>query len=269
MNWHRLDSPSTESLVYLACWEPRSQNEVVRWIYGPVFPTNIRPVIRARRALQELGYIEILQDSQDLRKIRLVSKPQPFVLFAENKLTTRKSLRGKQSLSQDERTVLLRILDSKWFRQSFVYDLDYKKGDWLAPTLRTRLSSQSALRTIAEFVEEICAMSEVLALPRGLSGNQPSLRAVLDAVTFDAFMKEWSAVKLESDPAIPEVLERAAARLRSWLPSDERLDMLIQNSLAHPSFPLLCIPTSLAQKLSTIGRVPLTLTLYLMQAIEK
>jgi len=252
--WYTLTLPSTESLVYLACWVPRTQNDAIRWIYGK-FPTNIRPAIRARRALQKLGYLTVTHDSQDLRKMKLLSKPEPFILYAQNKLTTTmRPLKGKQSLSDDERSVLLKILDSNWFRQSFSRDLEI-------------YSSGGALEALAEFLEEICAMSEILAVYLG--NIQPPVTTVLECKSFDDFMKEWSAAKIEPEPMIPKALAIIAASLRRQLPGSKRVNLLIENTLESSPFPPLCIPPSLARKLSTIGRVPLTLALSFAKALKE
>jgi len=253
--WYTLTLPSTESLVYLACWVPRTQNDVIRWIHPDRYPTNIRPVIRARRVLQQLGYLKATRDPHDLRTMKLLSMPEPFVLYAETQLaTTRRPIKGKQNLSDDERSVLLKILDSNWFRQSFSRDLEI-------------YSAGGALEGLAEFLEEICAMSEILAVYLG--HIQPPMTTVLGCKSFDDFMKEWSAAKIESEPMIPKALGIIAKGLRRQLPGSKRVDLLIENTLDSSPFPPLCIPPSLAHKLSTIGRVPLTLALSFAKALKE
>ena len=243
--------------MYLACWVPRSQTEVIEWIYGKT-PTNIRPVIRARRVLVQLGYLEHRR-VEDLRKIELISKPEPFVPYAENRIKTRRSLKGKRHLSERERSVLLRVLDSDWFRQSFDQDLVYRKS-WLA--------GEGSLQTIAEFLEEVCAISYLVGFY--LSCEMPTLKDVLlFHTTFDDFMEKWSSQKLGPYPRIKKNLAYVGANLRDELPSDPALDLLIKNTLDEPPFPALCIPRTLAEKLETVGRVPLSLVLSLVRVLRK
>jgi len=191
----------------------------------------------------------------------LFSKAEPFISYAETQLTTTtRPIKGKQSLSDDERGVLLKILDSNWFRQSFSGNLEHRRLD---------LDVQSGLGALAEFLEEVCAMSEVLAIYPYLKQKMPSVTTVLECKTFDAFMKEWSAAKIEPEPMIPKSLAMVAASVRQQWPADKRMDLLLENTLDHPPFPPLCVPSSLAHKLSTIGRVPLTLAMSLVEALKE
>jgi len=82
-------------------------------------------------------------------------------------------------------------------------------------------------------------------------------------------MKEWSAAKIEPEPMILESLAIIAASLRRQLPGSKRVNLLIENTLDSSPFPPLCIPPSLAHKLSTIGRVPLTLALSFTKALKE
>jgi len=145
-------------------------------------------------------------------------------------------------------------LDSNWFRQSFSRDLEI-------------YSAGGALEGLAEFLEEICAMSEILAVYLGYI--QPPMTTVLEFKTFDDFMKEWSAAKIEPEPMIPKALALIAANVRRQLPGSKRADLLIENTLDSSPFPPLCVPPSLAHKLSTIGRVPLTLALSFAKALKE
>jgi hypothetical protein len=243
--WGVLAERETESWVYLACWVQRSQSEVIRKIYSPKIPTNIRPVIRARRILEKLGYLDQRPSREDHRKMELVSKPQGFIPYAEMRIETRKSLRGKQNLSEIERKALLRILDSNWFRQSLDKDLDYKT------------TGDGAVQAIAEFVEQICVLADGLGIV--LPHMLPQPENVVDHASFDDFMKKWSSQKIEPYPRIEEILAYVRSHLLDNLPYSLRLKLLVSNTLEGPLYPALCMPQRLARKLSTIGRVPVTL----------
>jgi hypothetical protein len=195
-------------------------------------------------------------DPADLRKKMLVSDPEPFILYAEARMASRRSLKGKQSLSREEHMVLEKILDSKWFRRSLDGDL---------MLMRDELDTEGALAFVAEYAEEVFAMSEVLTAYFSLKG--PSTGEILrQEKDFDVFMKEWSEANLETSPKILEVLPRVATKLRGLL-QDENTDLLIKNTLDHAPFPALCIPAGLAEKLHAIGRVPLTLIVNLAYAL--
>jgi|SRR2546426_885495 len=256
--WHPLEIPSTESWVYVACWMPRSQIEVIRWIYGDSYPTNIAPIIRARKSLEDRGFLKTTRSIADGRSLVLTSSPSPFVPYAGDRLATRKSLTIEAGLSEDEQNVVHLIMDSHWFRQSFDQELPYFRNLGM-------LKSDGALRTIAECVEEIATISFILhqvfrtSIPISMVGSFSS---------FDEFMKVTGPDLFREKPRILNILPLVARNLRRELPFP-RTSVLIHNTLDHSLVPPLWIPEKLAEKLSRVGRIQLTLEIYLMRAIER
>lgn len=252
--WRKLTKPVIESWLYLACWTPKSQTEAIKGIYKDRKLTNIAPVIRARKFLMKAGYIEGVQ-SVDLREKKFFSNPEPFVEYAEIRVEGRRSLKGKQKLSDVERTVLIGLLDSRWFRKSFDQWLSYG------------VTAPGAMQTTAEFVEELCAISNYLGLV--LPERLPQVREVVGQESFDDFLITWSKEKVDPYPRIKRILQFVGMRLLDDLPYDPTVKLLVTEFLSGPSVPALCIPWKLATKLSAIGRVPLTLTLAVDSALRR
>jgi hypothetical protein len=210
-------------------------------------------VIRARKRLASLGYLDVKKQSEDLRKSRLVSKPQPFVDYAGKRVETRRSLRGKRNLDDAERDVLFRIADSQWFRRSLDEDVRYKT------------TYEGALQAIAEFLEMVCTITVVLSTPCRASPDESD---VLDYASFDEFMNVWHSKRIEPRHQNKEIIAQASSQLLKDVPRDPKVRLLVSNTLEKPPYPALCIPFFLAEKLCTIGRTPLTLFLYLSRAFK-
>jgi hypothetical protein len=148
----------------------------------------------------------------------------------------------------------VKILDSNWFRQSFSADLQHE----------TDLGFQGALQTLAEFVEEVFAISVMSYLrPK----NPPETSVILKSETFDAFMHEWSATYFEPHRWVRKYAAIVGATVREKLP-EARIDLLIKNTLDHVPMTPFCMPLSLVEKLSRVGRIPLTLTLALSEGVN-
>jgi hypothetical protein len=211
-------------------------------------------VIRARRVLVDLKYLKVDLDTKDLRKIRLTSNAEPFVKYAESRLCEGRPLRGKQTLSDDERTVLLKILDSDSFRKSLDDDLTF------------RIPGVGGFQHVAGFVEMICTVSH--SLRKHFSSIQPDVNDVLQSQSFDDFVKVWSVNRLERDPVISSALPMIGKELWKISRGIERIERFANNILRDAPFFVLCIPPDLAWKLIAIGRAPMTLHRYFEEALE-
>ncbi len=255
--WRDLSEPGFKSSVYLACWLPRTQTDAIRWIYRSKTSTNIRPVIEARRFLEQHRYLQVERTTNDLRSIKLVSQPAPFLPYAMDRLKEIRPRKGAQVLSDEELEVLRRILDSDWFRKSFTERLEHWR--------RKGIGSQS-LRDVAEYVEEIATVTLVFA--KGFPGTSPTTKDVLAAAKFDQFIENWYNTVLKKKPRLISVARRTAAGYRNRVP-DEGEVILTKNTLDHPALPPLCIPLSLADKLSRVGRIQLTLLSHLFESLEE
>ena len=252
-----LSVPSTESWLYLACYrEQEKQKDAIRWMIQHVHPTehvlslkNINPVMRTRRFLVKNKCLGERLNPKNHHMLKLRSEPNPFIPYAEMKLETPRPRRGRLTFSTDEHNVLLKILDSCWFRQSFAADLEMKE-----------LGGDGALRTLAEFAEE------VFAIPVAMNRYElePPIERILNSKTFDDFMVTWGKTTIEPYHKIRSTLATVAARLRRIFPGT-RTELFIKNTLEHSSFAPLCIPSDLAEKVCRIGNIPFTFA----RALEK
>ncbi len=209
--WRVLSEPSTESWLYLACYrEQEKQKDAIRWMIQHIHRNghglslkNIHPVIRARKFLVNNKFLRERLNPKNHHMLKLRSEPEPFIPYAEMRLNTPHLRKGKLTFSTDERDVLLKILDSCWFRQSFEADLEMKE-----------LGGDGALRTLAEFAEE------VFAIPAAMNryGFEPSIELVLQSSTFDDFMVTWGKTNIEPYHKIRSTLATVAAQLRRIFP---------------------------------------------------
>lgn len=257
-SWHPLEIPSTESWVYVYCWKPRSQTDVIQWIYGDINDTNIAPVIRARRILEEKGYLTTRRDVADGRSIILLSNPAPFVPYAEDRLANRPSKKVEGNFSDDERTALLRILDSEWFRKSFMEQLPFLRQLGM-------LRYDGALRAVAEYVEAVATISLMV---QPLLRTSPTLSQLISYPNFDQFMESMNAESSESIQGIQDILQVTGENLQRELPFQQTF-ALVRSTIHHSLCPPLWLPKELAEKLSRVGRIQLTLTLSLERALRK
>jgi hypothetical protein len=255
-SWGILTKPETASWVYLASWVPRSQSEVIKRIYKERKVNNIHPVIAARKHLQDLGYLEVKMRAyeKDLRRTQLRAKVEGFAPYVEKTIADRKSSKGEQSLSDNERRVLFRMLDCEWFRHSLDEYLGYG------------VTMPGACQTLAEFLEQVATVSNRLG--SRFRGNLPQPNEVLGYESFDSFMNSWSSKKIEPHPEVMELLECARRCLRSDLPYDPTVKLLVKNTLDSPH-PALCIPEKLSWKLSAISRIQRTLIVSLDDALRQ
>ena len=73
-----------------------------------------------------------------------------------------------------------------------------------------QLGMDGALRTMAEFAEEVFAIPAVMNRHK----LEPPIEMILKSNTFDEFMETWSKTMIEPDKKIRRTLATVAARLR-------------------------------------------------------
>ncbi len=165
--------------------------------------------------------------------------------------------KGVQVLSDDEQTVLYKILDSNWFRKSFTERMEFWKQNGRAI---------GSLKDVGEYVEEIATIATVFG--KAFPGVSPSAKEVLSEKNFDQFMEKWFNTALKHRPRLIAVAHRTSVGYRNRIPYEGET-ILTRNTLDHPSLPPLCVPLSLADKLSRVGRIQLTLLLQLFESLEE
>lgn len=115
----KLDSHSYESLVYIGYFEPKSQNELEKWVYNG-HPANITPLINARVKLSEKKWVTPVQGYTGLRNIPQKSSPAPFIEYIRKLSHERPSTRGNEfRLTEDELRYIEWLIDSDFFRKTF------------------------------------------------------------------------------------------------------------------------------------------------------
>jgi len=287
-----LETATTESLVYLRCWTPCTQKELLTWIYGTPYPTNKGPVKKARDQLIDW---KCLRDggrppgTKDRRvQYLLTSDPWPVIPFIQQQLGGRQewSFRKAEPLSKEEGKVLFKILDSNWFRTAFDRNISSAMSTQRDPsgTIRHNSIYNKGLLSVAEFLGEIAGISSILGTVNIFRGRQASTEDLLETETFDQFLQsqmtdDFDRVQkygsMEGQPGADDVyklLPQVARELRSFM-RDSRglLGMLLEDTIDMLPFPALCIPLELAEKLSgsSIGRVHSSLFIYLSRSIER
>jgi len=221
---------------------------------------NIKPIKRAREQLLANGYLREEPHPDNEHWKMLLSLPEPFIRSVETELAMRRRrgsrTRAKLTLTSDEQAALTKILDSGWFRELFNAYLEVEE----------ELGKQGALQTLGEFTADAFSMCAFLS-PEKMS---PPANAVLESEGFDAFMKEWSATHIETNPRIQGIRRMLAFVGEVWHETylDPKEDLLIKNALHHPLFAPFCIPKSLAKKICRIERMSMSLVEIFTQAVQ-
>lgn len=268
MEFDMLTKPTTESLVYFVFLNPQKQSDGIRIIYGKEpREVNQKPIIEARRRLEQLDYVEIMINKENLRDVIIKSKPKPFIEYTNFRLSEMSKTTKKRDivfLTREEEKVMEKILDSSWFRNFFSIEilkkLQYPYSFYVFRE-NGKLVVADVLRMIADIWDTITTMNEVFSLVPFVREKMPKIEDISN-VDFDRFATEW--VEKNFDSKIRKFVIDCIIISSDYLSpagSHELLEL-------SKNFYFLCIPTQLATKTSSIGRVELTIFKALLASVK-
>lgn len=253
-----------ESLVYLAYFIPRKQhNEAIEFIYGQKHNSrkiNIQPLIKARKKLMRLDYIDIKKINHD---INYYSTPKTLIEYIHKVAEYKKKCSSNPQLfelSEDDTKFLELLFDSNWFRTFFndylalhldtkdaFYDI-YRDDDG---KLEASEKNDVALRCIYQVLFDILVLSaSIRHLPK-YKKLLPKSKEIANFKSFDEFVAVWNSKKLKN--LNEKELEKAVlSESRKLIPIVKTLGESIffdflNEKIFKPPYVAFCIPESTYQ----------------------
>lgn len=251
----------SHSVVYLSLFNPSSQADVARFVYGQkdLRKINQAPIINARKDLMRVEYIKRVGKDEGTYNSRLnpllISTPKPLVYYIKNILSSKSSSSKSKdkegyTLSKDEELVLSIIIDSTWFRSFISKD---KLNNWRDTSQKGQeLLITNAMGFLADILDDIASLTWVLSNSPKIAKRMPSIGDLRKEANFDNFAEKH----VKANFAGVEKLTSDVIELSKKYCSDDIIANLREYT-ANLYF--LCIPKSLSEKLMYIGRIELTL----------
>jgi len=256
----------TSKVYFLLLKNPLTVSEISKLIYnGKVQLSHINKIIDL---LEKQGYIEDhflsreerRENKIDLRCRYWKANYKPLIEYAKYAVDMRKKdspSSAKESLVDDEIKIFESILKSKWF-SSFYEDtfLETQHGEVM---LHNKIIlSDCPIRFLAFMLEELFSIR--LTLQKFIDFELPYNDS---KISFDDFCKNSN--NLISDK-IKNRIDLALKKAKKYLGSYESTNTAIDYYLKD--YYILFIPFKLSEKLSSIGRVPLTVFLAFNNAVK-
>jgi hypothetical protein len=255
-------------IYFLLLKKPSTVSELSKIIYnGKVQLANI---IRVVNALKEGVYIEeylLSRDEKiklnfDTRTIYWKANYRPIIDYAQEVVGYRKkgspSIK-KEDLTEDDKKILSLILNSKWFSRFYEDNfLRTQQGEVII--YNNNIFSDTPIRFFAFILEELFSIRMTLQKFIKFKSDEKNLLQIND---FDKYVEvKKSLIDEETKNAITKVIKMAKRSLGNYSETNISIDYFLRD------YYILLIPYKLAEKLSTIGRVALTVYLHFNSAID-
>jgi len=257
----------TAKIYFLLLTKPMTVSEISRIVYnGKVQLAHINRIINN---LSEKDYIseyslsreERREKSIDLRNKYWKSNYKPIIEFSEQAVIARKKgspSKLKKNLTEKEAKALNLIFNSKWFSKFYEENfLKTQHGEICK--INNYILSEVPIRFFAFFLEELFAISSVLQRIANFSINEDDL---LKEPNFDSFIeKNQGLINEKIKIKISRAIKNAKENLGDYESTNKAIDYYIRD------FAILFIPKKLSEKMSSIGRIPLTVYLAFHYAV--
>lgn len=250
----------TSSVYFLLLKEPTTISDLSKIFYGgKVQLSHLNKIIDK---LSKVGYIKEYPLSRnqkqtkniDLRRKYWTATYKPVIEYSKLAIDERKKtsrLKERDNLSGGEVKILESFLNSDWFKkfyddnflitQHLVNGEVYKKDN---PIL-----SETPIRFFAFMLEEICSIR--LTLQKFVL--EFKIREYDEELSFDNFIEQNKQLINEKlNKELKLVIKRAKKYLGNYDTTNMEIDYYFRD------YAILFIPYKLAEKLQSIGRVPLT-----------
>jgi len=258
----------TAKIYFLLLKRPLTVSELSKILYnGKVQLAHINRIIDK---LSKAGYIreyhlsreEKRKQSIDLRTRYWKANYKPIIEYAQKAVNERKKdspSTKKEELTKNDKRIFNLILNSKWF--SRFYEDEFLKTQKGEVSIDNKvILSDAPIRFFAFMLEELFSIRMALQKFIKFKINEKRL---LELEDFDKFIEEnKSLIDQNIKLSIDKVIKRAKRNLGSYRDTNKAIDYYLRD------YSLLFIPYNLAEKLATIGRVPLTIFLAFKNATE-
>jgi predicted transcriptional regulator len=248
-------------IYFLLLDKPKTQTEISKIIYsGKIQLANIKKNIED---LEEEGFVEIVGRNagigKNFNRIYYQSTLKPIMNFIEFQVGYRKDTsksKQKELLTDDDRKFLEIFLVSKWFKR--FYSQEYLNVDLECEGKRDKRICSCPIRFLARLLEEIFVINESFGKFKMNYNNLINLNE-FDNSILEAFKKINEADKKR----IKRVLNYAKKTLGNYPETDKTLEMYFDK------LGVLMLPFDTSKKLSTLGRIPLTIQLHFIDSLKK
>src|SRR3989344_3962037 len=258
----------TAKIYFLILKNPLTVSELSKIIYNG--KVQLAHINRIMDKLSKDGYIEEYSLSReekreqniDLRTRYWKAKYKPLIEYAQKAVIERKKdspSTKKEELTEEDKKIFTLILNSKWFSKFYEDEfLKTQKGE--VSIDNGVILSDTPIRFFAFMLEELFSIRMTLQKFIEFKTNE---KDILNSENFDKYIEEHkSLIDKDVKLAIDKAIKRAKRNLGNYGDTNKTIDYYLQDYF------ILFIPYNLAEKLSSMGRVPLTVFLAFNNAIN-
>lgn len=262
INTGLLKEDSLSARIYFSLLaEPKTQSQLSREIYeGKVQLDNISKNIKD---LMDSGYVEKLGrfsgKGQNYNQIYYQSTLKPLLEYITNKVKWRKKTSKsskKENISSNDINFLKVLFNSNWFKR--FYSQEYLNSDLEASGKSNKRYCSCPIRLLARLIEEFFVITEMF-------GNHNFLLTKENEkiIDFDKFiLSNQQIISDAKKKLIKKVVNNAKENLGNYPKTNSTIDFYFKD------FGVLYLPYNLSKKLSSIGRVPLTVAIAFDNALK-
>lgn len=264
------DNSLSAKIYFLALKRNISQTELSKIIYGKetVQLSNINKAIQKlleKNYIKEIFFTNKEKEELGINKISKMYKStyKPILEYIESSVRERKETSPslhKEELTDQDKQVLDLIFNSKWFSKFYKEEfLITQKGE-VRRAENKEIYSHCPIRFFAFFLEEFFVISRLL---KGIVNQNVTNEEIINTHSFDRFLEEnKNKITDEELKEIKKVNSIAVKSLGHYDKEKTDFDYYTED------IGILLIPKSLAEKLQSIGRVPLTVAIHFELAIK-
>lgn len=249
-------------IYFLLLNKPLTQTELSKKIYsGKVQLANIKKNIED---LEKEGFVERLPREigagKNYNQLYYISTLKPFENFVVEAVKWRKDTsksNKKEELTEKDRKFLRSFLSSEWFKR--FYSQEYLAVDLECEGKKDNRFCSCPIRFLARLLEEIFVITQMFGNFKFLFNYEE-----LSMESFDSFIKSnQNRISEQSQKTIKRVVKLAKEGLGNYPGTNKTIDFYFED------YGVLYLPYSLAKKLSSIGRVPLTVAVHFNAALKE
>lgn len=249
-------------IYFLLLNKPLTQSEISKLIYsGKVQLANIKKNIED---LERGGFIKnigrVVGIGKNYNQIYYTATPKPILEFIKKQVKFRSKTsksKNKGEINREEIKFLNIFLTSDWFRK--FYSQEYLNLDLECEGKLNNRSCSCPIRFFARLLEEIFVINEDLG-NYNLTFNKENVRIN----SFDKFiLYNKSKITVNNRLKIKKIVKIAKKVLGNYPNTNKIIDFYFRD------YGVLFLPYTLSKKLSTLGRIPLTVSNAFNIALEE
>lgn len=252
INTGLLKEESLSAKIYFLLFQPKTQSELSKILYsGKIQLANIRKNLEE---LEKEGYVKNIGrekgKGKNFNQIYYKSTFKPLFEFITKEVNCRiKSSKStkKEGINEKDFKFLEDFLNSNWF--SYFYSQEYLQYNKECMKIGNQILCSRPIRFFAFLLEEIFVIRQVFERLRFLFEDKK-----IKYLDFDNHVKEkLKIITPNRRKIINNVLKSAKKYLGNYDSTNKVMDIYFRN------YGILAIPYDSAKKMSSLGRIPLTI----------